>query len=119
MVLKLRYGHDTVTADLRGLHCHELRPNVPHHTLPADDLVRAALEEPLEGPSLRELASGRRCVTVLVPDATRKAWLPDVLPQVLSRLRAGGVAFPNITVLVACGTHPPASGPELAELVGP
>ncbi len=119
MILKLRYGRDDVTADLRGLHCRELRPNAPRHTLDADDLVRAALDRPLAGPPLRELARGRRLVTVLVPDATRKAWLPQLLPLVLQRLRAGGVQEGDVTVLVACGTHPAASEDELKHLLGP
>ena len=34
MILRLPYGREIVTADLRGLHCYELRPEAPHHSPP-------------------------------------------------------------------------------------
>ncbi len=114
MILRLPYGRGSIVADLRGLHCRELRPAAPRHAPPVAALVEAALDRPAAGPSLAELARGKRRVTVLVPDATRKAALPEVLPLVLGRLAGNGV-----TVLVACGTHPPAGEQELAALVGP
>jgi lactate racemase len=119
VILKLRYGHGVATADLRGLLCRELRPNAPRHPLPAEQLVHDALAGPVAGPPLVELARGRRHAVILVPDATRKAWLPLVLPHVLSCLRAGGVADTGVTVLVACGTHPPVAEAALGELLGP
>jgi lactate racemase len=119
MILRLPYGRGFVTADLRGLHCHELRPSGPRHPHPADRLVEAALDAPVAGPSLADLARGARRVTVLVPDATRRASLPQVLPLVIDRLQRGGVAAGGITVLVACGTHPPADRETLAGLTGP
>jgi len=118
MILRLPYGRGSVTADLRGLHCFELRPEARHHSPPVGHLVKAAVAGPVEGPPLPQLAAGARSVTVLVPDATRKAWLPDVLPPVLSALTGAGVAPEAVTVLVACGTHPAADGPSVAALVG-
>ncbi|HVN77056.1 MAG TPA: lactate racemase domain-containing protein [Thermoanaerobaculaceae bacterium] len=118
MILRLPYGRGLVTADLRGLRCQELRPEAPRHAHPVEGLVERAVARPVEGKPLAELASGVASVTVLVPDATRKAWLPRVLPSVLSALAQGGVAPGGITVLVACGTHPPADEGSLAALVG-
>jgi nickel-dependent lactate racemase len=64
------------------------------------------------------MARGRSSATVVVPDATRKIELFEVLSAILDRLRVGGIADTSITVLVACGTHP-AVGPEaLRELIG-
>ncbi|HUK14089.1 MAG TPA: lactate racemase domain-containing protein [Thermoanaerobaculaceae bacterium] len=119
MILKLPYGRGTIVADLRGLHCQELKPSAPHHATPLAALAVAALDRPTEGPSLAELARGRRRATVLVPDATRKTALHEVLPPVLERLAGSGVAAASTTVLVACGTHPPVDPDALAELVGP
>jgi lactate racemase len=118
MILKLRYGHGTLTADLRGLKCHELRPSAPRHAVDQVELVSDALARPLDGRPLRELAQGRRRVTVLVPDGTRKVWLPDVLPKVLHELHHAGVPAESITVLVACVTHPAVESGELSHLVG-
>jgi nickel-dependent lactate racemase len=119
MILRLPYGRGFIIADLRGLHCHELRPEVPHHApLPAVAFAEAAIDRPVEGPPLAELARGAKCVTLLVPDATRKAWLPEVLPPVLARLRHAGVEPGAVTLLVACGTHPVTDEGSLATLVG-
>ena len=118
VILRLPYGRGFVVADLRGLHCHELRPEVPHHEPPVAVLTEAAVDRPAEGPPLSELARGARRVTVLVPDATRKASLPDVLPPVLARLRQAGVEPAAVTLLVACGTHPAADELSLAALIG-
>jgi nickel-dependent lactate racemase len=119
MILRMPYGRATITADLRGLHCHELRPAVPRHVTPLTSLVAQALDHPVEGPPLAERARGSRRATVLVPDATRKVALPEILPLVFERLINSGVEARGITVLVACGTHPPADPESLASLLGP
>jgi nickel-dependent lactate racemase len=119
MILRLPYGRGTITADLRGLHCHELRPAAPRRAAPVRDLAAEALDNPAEGPSLRELARGVQRATVLVPDATRKVALPEILPLVFERLIHSGVEARGITVLVACGTHPRAGAESLASLLGP
>jgi nickel-dependent lactate racemase len=119
MILRLPYGRGFITADLRGLHCHELRPEVPHHAPPVAALVETAVDRPVERPALAELARGAQRVTLLVPDATRKSALPEVLPPVLDRLRQAGVEPSAVTVLVACGTHPAADESSLAALTGP
>jgi nickel-dependent lactate racemase len=119
MIVRLPYGRGTLTADLRGLHCRELRPSVPRHRQPLAQLLDGALDHPAGTAPLEALARGRGRVTVLVPDGTRKAALPEVLPCVLERLKRGGVEPGLITVLVACGTHPPVDKQSLARLLGP
>ncbi|MCU0291465.1 MAG: lactate racemase domain-containing protein [Thermoanaerobaculaceae bacterium] len=119
MILRLRYGREHLTADLRGLRCQELKPTAPRIVLSLRELVESALDRPAAGPPLAALARGRRSCTILVPDATRSASLPEVLPLVLERLAAAGVPAAAITVLVACGTHPPVPEAEARALVGP
>lgn len=119
VIIRLPYGTDSVTADLRGLRCHLLQPSAPKGAADVGALIGTALDAPAGCSPLAELARGRRRVVVLVPDATRKASLPDVLPAVLSRLARAGVAAEGVTVLVACGTHPPAPADELPRLLGP
>ncbi len=118
MILRLRYGTSLLTANLRGLRCQELKPRTTHTALPLSELVRSALEQPLTGLPLAALAAGRQRAVVLVPDATRSASLPDVLPAVLERLASAGIPSESTTVLVACGTHPPVSASEVSALVG-
>jgi nickel-dependent lactate racemase len=118
VILRLAYGKGALVADLRGLHCRELRPETPHHHAAAAELAAKALDAPAAGSPLVEVARGRRRVAVLVPDATRKTALPEVLPEVLDRIARAGVEAEAIDVLVACGTHPAASASALAALVG-
>jgi nickel-dependent lactate racemase len=119
MILRLPYGRGALTADLRGLSCRELRPAAPRHSPPLPQLVSAAIDHPLEGPSLTDLARGRRRITLLVPDATRKVPLPGILPLLFDRLVRAGAEPAAVTLLVACGTHPPASAATLPDLLGP
>jgi nickel-dependent lactate racemase len=118
VIVKLPFADDRVALDLRGLRVRALTPSAP----PARDaraLAANALDAPLAGPPLVDIVRGRRTATVIVPDATRKASLPAVLPAVLERLRRAGIDDASVVVVVANGTHP-AAGPErIASLVGP
>lgn len=118
MILKLPFGRATLAADLRGLRCRELKPSVPRPAQSAGETIRAALDAPLAGVTLAALARGRHNVVVLVPDATRKASLPVVLPEIMADLALAGVEPARIRILVACGTHPAAAEAEVATLVG-
>lgn len=118
MVVKLPFGRRALSLDLRGLRCLALEPAAPRAAEESAALAAAALDHPIAGPPLTELARGKRRVTLLVPDATRKAELPAVLPVICARLAAAGVPPGCVLVLVACGTHPAAEADELAGLVG-
>ncbi len=118
MIVKLAFGTDTVAVDLRGLRVRPLQPSAPRAARDQARLVSRAVDFPLAGPPLDELARGRRSATVVVPDATRRAGLPDVLPVLFTRLIAAGVPASSIEVLVACGTHPAAPDEEVRDLVG-
>ena len=119
VIVKLPFGCETAALDLRGLRVHALRPAPPRVRESAAELVAEALNHPLDTEPLIELARSCRTATVIVPDATRRAVLPDVLPVVLSRLRRAGIEMSSITVLVACGTHPAAGRKSLEEHLGP
>ena len=118
MILRLPFGSGAVMADLRGLRCRVLLPAAPRGAADSGALIGAALDAPVGCARLAELAAGKRRVVVLVPDATRRAHLPVVLPVLLDRLARGGVSAGDVTMLVACGTHPAAPAEELAALLG-
>jgi nickel-dependent lactate racemase len=119
VIVKLAYARESVALDLREMRVRAIAPSAPPGRADTGAEVARALDLPLDGPPLADLARGRRNATVIVPDATRKACLADVLPAVLRRLRGGGIDGGDVTVLVANGTHP-AVGPEgLGELLGP
>jgi nickel-dependent lactate racemase len=76
--------------------------------------IQAALDAPLDSPTLEELvASGRpRSVCIAFTDATRAC--PDhlLVPAILARLRAAGVSEQAITLLCAVGLHRPSTQAE-------
>jgi nickel-dependent lactate racemase len=118
VIVKLPSGSEALAVDLRGLRVRPLAPSAPPGARDLPRLVGAELDRPLEGRPLSELARGRSEATIVVPDATRKVELPAVLPAVLTRLARAGIEGGRVTVLVACGTHPPAAASALASLVG-
>ena len=118
MIVKLPFGDDRVTLDLRGMKVCALRPSAPPGRSDVPGLVATALDEPLDGPPLAELASGRPSATVIVPDATRSAQLPKVLPVIFERLQSAGIESAATTILVATGTHPAVGEERVGLLVG-
>lgn len=118
MIVKLPFARDRLALDLRGLRVRALTPSAPPGR-DAGEMVSAALDQPLAGPALVEMARGRGSVTVIAPDATRKASLPEVLPVVIKRLLRAGIDEGAITVLIANGTHPVVGPEAISSLVGP
>ncbi len=92
---------------------------------PAPDLegaVRDALASPVDTPPLRDLARGRRRVTVAFDDPTVPCFAPvwaTAVPLVLAELEAGGVRRDDVTLLCANALHRQFSHDELAGILGP
>lgn len=119
MIVKLPFGTELEALDLRGLRVRPLAPTAPPDGRDPGALVADAVDRPVDGRPLAELAAGTREVVLVVPDWTRPLPLPEILPVLLSRLQRAGVADHRITVLVASGTHPGIAGERLRELLGP
>jgi nickel-dependent lactate racemase len=81
--------------------------------------IEAALDRPMAGPPLVELAQGKRTAAISVCDITRPAPNRIVLPPVLRRLEASGIDRANIVILIATGLHRGATVEEIREIVGP
>jgi lactate racemase len=79
----------------------------------------AAMDAPIGTPPLAELARGKKTVAISVCDITRPAPNRRVLPPLLARLAAAGIAMEDVTVLIATGLHRPATDDEIREIVGP
>ena len=119
MIVKLPFASDALAVDLRGLRVRPLASTAPPGAPDLRQLVGRALDRPLDGPPLVELARGRPDATVVVPDATRRIELAAVLPAFLARLARAGLPDRRVSVLVACGTHPVLDEAALASIVGP
>jgi nickel-dependent lactate racemase len=84
----------------------------------AEDLIAAALRNPIGTPQLRTLARSGQRIAILVDDCTRKTPTAQILPFVLAELSAAGIAQHDVTLVVALGTHRPLTENELAAKLG-
>lgn len=118
----LAYGRSTCSADLPEDHViYEIKGcGAPV----ADDgaaAVRKAVRSRDGGKkALADIAvnAGQRIV-IVVSDGTRNVHTPLMLDAVMEELHRGGVQDGQITLLVATGTHRPATDEELQEICGP
>lgn len=90
-----------------------------HRPAVADEIaaVRAALDRPVEGPSLRELVPNGARVAIAVCDATRPQPRKPMLAAVAQVL--DGIVRPeDVVVLIATGTHGSSSAEQRREMLG-
>jgi lactate racemase len=113
------YGSSTLEAELpkaRVLFTGELEE------LPAiadfEATLRARLEQPTAGRSLREIGAGRAHALVLVDDNTRQTPADRILPVLLDHLNGIGLADGDLEILTASGTHRLMTEEEVLAKVG-
>lgn len=90
--------------------------NVP--TTPVDALVKRALAHPADSKRLSQLAKKDMTVAIIVDDPTRATPVSQMLPPILHELLTAGIAGKNITIVMALGTHRPASQRDLETKIG-
>jgi nickel-dependent lactate racemase len=93
----------------------------PRWAAPLEDepaAIAEALDAPIAGPALEDLARGRASAAISVCDITRPAPNRVTLPPVLERLERAGIKRENITILIATGLHRPAPPEEIVSIVG-
>lgn len=120
MKVKLDYGRTGLEihvpdANLEGV--LTLQPAAPLADPTA--AVCAALQNPVNRPSLMEMARGKRTACVVISDITRPVPNPILLPPLLAMLEDAGVPREGITLLNATGTHRPNTPEEFVQMVGP
>ncbi|MDZ4163578.1 MAG: nickel-dependent lactate racemase [Smithellaceae bacterium] len=81
--------------------------------------ARAAMEQPIDAPPLRELLKPADRVAIAVSDITRGWQRMDlILPHLVETINFAGVPDKNITILLAVGGHRLNSREEIAQLCG-
>lgn len=82
------------------------------------DIVRRAMQSPIDSPTLSELAAGRADCVIIVSDHTRPVPSRDIIPNMISQLREGSPDI-RISLLVATGFHRGTTEKELEAKLGP
>ena len=82
-----------------------------------EELVRNALENPIDSLRLKELAKNKKNIVIIASDHTRPVPSKIIMPCILSEIREGN---PNadITILIATGCHRGTMQEELEEKFG-
>ena len=92
-----------------------------HSAPPLPDVeiaLAAALDSPVAGLPLIELARGKKTAAISVCDITRPAPNPVTLPPLLERLHRAGISPENVTLCIATGLHRGATEDELRTILG-
>ena len=113
---ELPYGREAIRLTVDDGHLVGVLRSGIHEYRPADDpwtIVRKSMENPIGSPRLRELAKGKRRVTVIASDHTRPVPSRVIMPQMLAEIRAGNPDA-EITILVATGLHRATTRDEIA-----
>jgi lactate racemase len=80
--------------------------------------IREALLNPVDAPSITELAKGVKSVCIVICDITRPVPNGPILKGLIEQLNANGVTLDRITILIATGLHRPNLGREMREVIG-
>lgn len=92
------------------------------HSAPAlpnvEEALETALDAPVAGLPLIEMARGKKTAAISVCDITRPAPNPITLPPMLERLHRAGIPPENVTICIATGLHRGATEDELQTILG-
>lgn len=81
------------------------------------EIVKAAMEKPIDSPRLSELARGKKNCVIIVSDHTRPVPSREILPNLFAELYDGNPDL-DITILVATGFHRATTIEELENKLG-
>ncbi len=96
----------------------ELRQNNVETVLTGIDEVKHALENPIGTPKLSAIVKPGEKIAIITSDITRPMPSSIVLPPLLDELKNAGVAFEDITIVFALGSHRKHSEEEMKYIVG-
>lgn len=123
MKMELAYGESTVEMDFSGAESVQVlqgKALTPIENL-QDAFYSAVTQECVESPALKELVVSGDQVTIVVSDITRYWMRQDKIVALLVEYLAEevGVAYEDMAVVIALGTHRAQTEEELKKLVTP
>ena len=119
MKLEFGYGKGVQTVEVADKNLLAvLTSNPMTHERGGEEAVRHALENPIGCEKLCKLVKPGQKVAIVTSDISRPLPTWAILPSVLQELRRGGVAYEDITVVFALGSHRPHTEEEKRHLAG-
>ena len=107
--------HEFRDEELAGVLTSSIEEYIPEFD--GKELVRKALQSPVESESLCDLSKGKQNIVIIASDHTRPVPSKIIIPEMLSEIRKGN---PNadITILIATGCHRGTTKQELINKFG-
>jgi nickel-dependent lactate racemase len=118
--LMLPFGKEKISLPVEDGHLSAVLTSGINSYIPTDDpneLVKQAIENPINSQRLRELAKGKKKITIIASDHTRPVPSRFIMPHILAEIRSGNPSA-EITILIATGLHRTTSHEELASKFG-
>jgi nickel-dependent lactate racemase len=120
MRIRLAFGRQGLELDLPPSHnWHVLDARSAAPLADAENAIGQALDSPVAGPSLAQLARHAASAAISVCDITRPVPYSLMLPPLLARLERSGIPRDAITILIGTGLHRPATDAEIREILTP
>jgi len=119
MKIKLFYGKSEVEVDVPDKNLMVILE--PKDTEPLYDVeseIRRSLSSPIASGKIRDIVKSHMKIAVLCDDYTRRTPARLILPHVLNELKSAGIKRENTKIMIALGTHRPATEQEIVEKVG-
>ncbi len=116
MRVRLAYGKEGLWIDLPDENVTVVEPHFVEGLPDETGAIRAALQEPIEAPPLRDIVRPDNTVAIVFSDLTRPMPNERVLPVLLAEL--SHVPRQDIALIAALGTHRRNTEKELAGMLG-
>jgi len=119
MKIKLFYGKNKVEVDVPDKNLMailEPKDTEPLHEIERE--IKRSLDSPIASGKIRDIVKPHMKIAVLCDDYTRKTPAHLILPHVLNELKSAGVKPENTKIIIALGTHRPATEQEIVEKIG-
>ncbi len=119
-VLWLPYGKDYVPMIIETAHLNSVLTSELHEykaEKSGEELVREALDNPIDSERLCDLAKGKKKVVIISSDHTRPVPSHIIMPLILEEIRKGNPEA-DITILISTGLHRATTKDELEAKFG-
>ncbi len=116
-LIELGYGSKRIEFEYDAARFAVLSPNQTNAQPLSDADVIAALDTPIDSPSLQEIVSGGDTVLIVASDATRATGSAQIVNLLVRRLIETGVSPGDIAILFATGIHRAVRPEEKVELL--
>lgn len=80
--------------------------------------LRDAIANPIGTRPLIDLTTGKRRVTICIPDRTRPRIAKLLLRDLIALLESGGITRANISIIIGAGSHGSHSSDDISDVVG-